>query len=287
MSEDPENKPSKGDDLPVETSSQEPKGGPSKVDTSVLESSTQEPKSSPSWLDPSHEEEMKRHEEEMKRLWKSSSPEPTSGPLMLDTSDEEDLEKLCWIPFGIQTLSVGEEGGMFLLEPEAKQFTRKDQIMLTIPKNAVNMDKCEKLTIRYAVLIHGPFVLDEGYRLTSPVVYMNFNPEHILQTSPLSLQLPHWANGEKGYIAVAPHSVNEKRQYKFELHKVEESFSERFTVTISGHSSLYCSAFDAEYNNMYMLLPVHGLSLEMLRVYVVYRSATWSQVSLLVDVISI
>jgi hypothetical protein len=201
---------------------------------------------------------------------------------MLRTSDEEDLEKLCWIPFGIQTLSVGEEGGIFLLEPEDKQFAREDQIFLTIPKNSVNMDKCKKLTIRYAILMHGPFVLDEGYKLASPVVYINFDPEHILQTSCLYLQLPHWASEkEKVYTAVAPHSVNEKQQYKFELQEVEKSSSGKFSVIpISGHASLYSDVFHANLTSLskYVLLPFSETSGMKLRVYVVYNHPIWCKI---------
>ena len=172
-------------------------------------------------------------------------------PLTPPTAHEAELEKLCWIPFGIQTLTVGEEGGLIPLQPQTTEvYKDNDVITLEIPEGAVNTPVCDRLCIRYGVIVFGPFDLPEGYQLGSMAVYIHFNQEHAVK--PVVLHLPHWSgkDGESGLkCVVALHRLEEgEEKYKFE--DVEEGdFQSKegcHLITIDGHCSLFADALKEE-----------------------------------------
>ena len=193
---------------------------------------------------------------------------------------DAELKEMCWIPFGIQSLTVGEEGGTFYLQPEAPEVGHdNDLIELDIPRNAINSKVCKELSVQYAILVHGPFVFEEGCKLVSHVVYLDFNPEHISQSSSLYLHLPHWANEKEDvHLAVAPHNLNNENEYKFKLHNFAKSSSKTSTIIpISGHCSLFANAVKVGCLERFMLFSYP--SKESLEVIITYDSVYWYQVS--------
>ena len=188
---------------------------------------------------------------------------------------------MCWIPFEIQSLTVGEEGGTFCLQPEAAKFSHdNDLIKLDVPRNAIDTKVCKELSIQYAILVHGPFVLKEGLKLASHVVYLDFNPEHISQSSSLYLHLPHWANEKDDvYVAVSPHNANNEYEYKFYLQNniVRLSSKTSTIIPISGHCSLFANAVKVGCLERFMLFSYP--TEESLKVIITYDSIYWYQVS--------
>ena len=163
---------------------------------------------------------------------------------MFITAYETELEKFCWIPFGIQSLSVGQEGGLFPLQPQSRELSGdRDVIMLEVPENAVNTAVCDKLRIRYGVIVYGPFDVPEGYQLGSMAVYIYFDDDHTAK--PVLLHLPHWAckDSESSLkCAIAPHRLEEgEEKYKFRFTEDGdfESTEGSCVITIDGHCSLF------------------------------------------------
>ena len=158
---------------------------------------------------------------------------------------------MCWIPFGIQTLTVGEEGGLFPLQPQTTEvYKDNDVITLEVPEGAVNTAVCDRLCIRYGVIVFGPFDLPEGYQLGSMAVYIYFNQDYAVK--PVVLHLPHWSgkDGETGLkCVVAPHRLEEgEEKYKFK--DVEEGDFQLkegcHLITIDDQCSLFADALKEE-----------------------------------------
>ena len=164
---------------------------------------------------------------------------------------------MCWIPFGIQTLIVGEEGGLFPLQPRTTEvYKDNDVIALEIPEGAVNTAVCDRLCIRYGVIVFGPFDLPEGYQLGSMAVYIYFNQDHAVK--PVVLHLPHWSgkDGESGLkCVIAPHRLEEgEEKYQFKVIQVADFQSRegRQLITIDGHCSLFAKAFEDGFGSYYL-----------------------------------
>ena len=203
------------------------------------------------------------------------------------TAHEAELEKLCWIPFGIQTLTAGEEGGLFPLQPQTTEvYKDNDVIALEVPEGAINTAVCDRLCIRYGVIVFGPFDLPEGYQLGSMAVYIYFNQEHAVK--PVVLHLPHWSgkDGESGLkCIVAPHRLEEgEEKYKFKV--VEEgdfqSREGRSLITIDAHCSLFAKAFKDGFGLNYFATSLIQTSEKGLRavakVAVTHSSSVWAEV---------
>ena len=148
---------------------------------------------------------------------------------------EERLDQLCWIPFGIQSLQVDQTGGKFSLEPEGDRPVESDVTHLEVPEGAVAEKR--KVQIRYGIIMDGPLVAPDGYKLASPVVYIHYNSKDI--KSPITLHLPHWsADADKVKMMMAPHSpVNNK--FTFEDY---EGAGNGRDFLITGHCTLYTEA---------------------------------------------
>ena len=170
--------------------------------------------------------------------------------LLILTAHEVKLNRLCWIPFGIQTLTVGQEGGLFPLQPQGSKLDYEGHtiIMMEVAKNSVNTAVCDRLNIRYGVIACGSFNIPNGYQLGSMVVYVYFEQEHA--TKPVVLHLPHWVgrDGEKNLKwVIAPHELEEEEEsYPFQLAE-GEAFNNRYgAISIDGHCSLFGTVFDEE-----------------------------------------
>ena len=201
------------------------------------------------------------------------------------TVHEAELKKFCWIPFGIQTLTVGQEGGLFPLHPQSKELSEdRDVIMLEVPENAVNTAVCDELRIHYGVIVYGPFEVPEGYQLGSMAVYIYFEENHAVQ--PVLLHLPHWSgkDGESSLkCAIAPHRLEEgEEKYKFRLTEDGDFHSTEGSgvIAIDGHCSLFAKALKQKASLQYYAT---GLEKEVkdgvnLYVLITYASQVWLQV---------
>ena len=164
------------------------------------------------------------------------------------TADEAALKRLCWIPFGIKTVSIEAKGGILCLEPQSDdiQETKEDTIFVEVPPGAVS---AADVKMRYAIIPSGPLILPEGYQFGSPVVYIYYDGRRV--TKPLVLHLPHWYGGEDHArdglsFAVAPHSLKGRSVYHFQLLAGGKfPVTSRYgVVEIDGHCSLFTTAFE-------------------------------------------
>ena len=199
------------------------------------------------------------------------------------TADEAALKRLCWIPFGINTVSIEAKGGILCLEPTSDdiQVTKEDTIFVEVPPGAVSTSADVKM--RYAIIPSGSFTLPEGYQFGSPVVYIYYDGRRV--TKPLALHLPHWYGGEDHAcmsFAVAPHSLKGRSVYRLQLlagGKFPGS-SRHGVVELHGHCSLYAEVFELGATKMYL---AHFLVKEKrgktsCNLTVTYDSAHWAQV---------
>ena len=194
---------------------------------------------------------------------------------------------MCWIPFGIHTLTIGEQGGLFTLQPLTKDgYGDNEVITLEVPEGVINPAVCDKLCIRYGVIVYGPFDLPEGYQLGSMAVYIYFNPDHVVK--PVVLKLPHWAgkNGKSSLkCVVAPHRLEEgEEKYKFKV--VEEGdFRSREgcgLITIDGHCTNFSIAFKEGAGPDYYATSLSCMFEKELKaivkIAVTYSSSVWIEV---------
>ena len=134
------------------------------------------------------------------------------------------------------------------------------------------------------------------------MVYINFNPDHLSQSSELELHLPHWGI-KNGFKVVAPHKVDRNGQYKFVVLANEESSHKVYNngqcnsvlpdieespqchasiaiIPISGHTSLFAMALEKDCQKSYLLLPFYNELRTQLRVFVTYFCSVWPEVSI-------
>ena len=100
---------------------------------------------------------------------------------------EIQLKSLCLTPSGIDQLTISSTPGNFLLG--------SGDATLIVDEGTVEKDT----VVRYAVILHGPFVYSDGYKPASAVVYLNLERASLLK--PIKLMLRHWCkfikvNGE-------------------------------------------------------------------------------------------
>ena len=184
--------------------------------------------------------------------WAESSVHP---PFPLGA--EAALVDLCWIPFDIQSQSVGPDRGKLSLEPSAgaMEAGKGGTILLEVPPGAVS--PAESVEVLYALIPDGPFTLPEGYQLGSMVVYLYYDGRRF--TKPCTLSLPHWYGGEDQVrdglsFAMALHTLKEgKRVYHFELLEGGR-FAEQQqcgVLEISGHCTLFAAVFKVKASSLY------------------------------------
>ena len=161
---------------------------------------------------------------------------------------EAALDDLCWIPFGIQSQSVGSEGGKLSLEPSDGAIGGEvgGTILLKVPPGVSS--PAESVEVRFALIPDGPFTLPEGYQLGSMVVYLYYDGQHL--TKPTILSLPHWYGGEDQVrdvlsFAMAPHTLKEGESvYNFELLEGGKMLSSHCgKLEIDEHSSMFAVVF--------------------------------------------
>ena len=170
---------------------------------------------------------------------------------------EASLVDLCWIPFGIQSQSVGPEGVKLSLDPSAGAIGGAEggTIILEVPPGAVS--PAERVELRSALIPNGPFTLPEGYQLGSTVVYLYYDGRRL--TKPFTLLLPHWYGGKDQVqdglsFAMAPHALKEGESvYRFELLEGGRFAEQRQcgVLKISGHCTLFAAVFKVKASSLY------------------------------------
>ena len=183
-----------------------------------------------------------------------SPPTPLPHPFL---AAEGVLNDLCWIPFAIQSQSVGPEGGKLCLEPSAGAMGGGEEgtILLEVPPGAVS--PAESVEVCSALIPDGPFALPEGYQLGSMVVYLYYDGHHL--TKPFTLSLPHWYGGEDQVqdglsFAMAPHALKEGESvYHFKLLEGGRFAEQRRCglLEISGHCTLFAAVFRVKASSLY------------------------------------
>ena len=153
-------------------------------------------------------------------------------PLFIKSPDEALLEELCYLATGIQQLNIGPDGGNFTLG--------SGDVSLDFPAGAV----VEETAVRYAIILHGPFVFHAGYNLGSVVVYINMNGATLVK--PVLLYLSHWCIREEGddkdslRFATAPHTLPKGQQYYDFEEQEEADFTTHTNVGILKISEPQC-----------------------------------------------
>jgi hypothetical protein len=205
----------------------------------------------------------------------------------LSAGHETDLLNQCWIPFGIESLLVTKEGGIFPLEPLTPE--HRDDINRTfrmeVPANAIRSDTLE---VMYGIILDGPFVLPRGYRFASPLVYVCFDESKVIK--PLKIHIPHWIAQAKDHseddvlFIISPHSVSEGEQmYKFtamESRCTSTLHDVYGTVEISGHNSLVGQAMEEKIPSCYYASSWERMDghKRYLRVAIMYCIPLWLKV---------
>ena len=197
---------------------------------------------------------------------------------------ERKLEDHSCGPFGVGSYHVGPEGGILFLDGDTEDSTKEDRTRLEVPKNATRGR--EKVEIRYSIRATEGFEIEEGYKLASMAVYINYNPKDITK-GPI-LHLPHWARNEKD-IEIA--QVERERGQQIVL-KLKDNNSttaptpSNVTVEIDSDNTLYAAVIkkgtDSRYRAVPYALPSNQQNLQeaILLVYIIYSSNEWGKVSL-------
>lgn len=200
---------------------------------------------------------------------------------------EADLEELCYIPFGIKTFAVTPEGGTFSLGT--------DEASLEFPPGAVERET----SVRYAIILHGPFEFPANYRLASVVVYLNLGTVSLVK--PIYLSLADWCekkahmDSEELMFIRAPHVLKEgkeERKYKFSMHAMRNTDFVSIDVLQIGESKcLYAKVLQEGHGvqEWFCASPLHKIEDTCLRVRILFTwfSDTWIKVSFVSIVIAI
>ena len=160
----------------------------------------------------------------------------TSLSVPFPIGDEVELQQLCYMATGIKQLLVSPDGGTFKLG--------SGDASLEFPQGAIEKD----IYIRYAIILHGPFVFPAGYKPSSVIVYINMDGATLVK--PVQLFLSHWCIREEAddeeimKFIRAPHSLESgKNEYAFEEIEDEADFTTRYNVgvlSIQEPHCLYC-----------------------------------------------
>ena len=207
--------------------------------------------------------------------------------LSLPPAAETALDDLCWLPFGVQSQSVGPEGGKLCLQPSVGE-EEGQTVHLVVPPGAVSPS--ESVEVRSAIIPAGPFTLPEGYQLGSMAVYVYYDGRRVAR--PFRLRLPHWYGGEDHVrdglsFAKAPHTLKEgEHVYQFELLEggMFEEQPQCGVLQLSGHCTVFTMVFKLKaISRYYASLWTHRLDDTDMRTKVVitYAHLVWIQVGLI------
>ena len=195
----------------------------------------------------------------------------------LTIADENLLQQLCYMATGIKQLRVSPDGGRFTLG--------SGDASLEFPPGTVE----KETSVRYAIILHGPFVFPAGYKPGSVVIYLNMDGATLLK--PALLYLSHWCVKEKGEdeetlkFVSASHTLEAGQQeYVFE----EEDDADFLTRTNVGVLSiqdphcLYCVEANkekvAKYNAIAFSQYIPSEQTLLFRIQLMCDSREWNEV---------
>ena len=155
---------------------------------------------------------------------------------------------------------------------------------LTVEEGTVEMETI----VRYAVILHGPFVYSAGYKPASVVVYLNLEGANLLK--PLKLMLKHWCKPVDGNseaalkLLRAPHTIGDMENSHYIFHEVQGVLLHNTaTFTISEPQCLYCVEMKeqskASYNAIAFQKSVPEGDLVKFRLQLMCNSLNWNMVS--------
>ena len=188
---------------------------------------------------------------------------------------EKKLRMLCLTHCGIDQLTIHPSGGIFCLG--------SGDATLIVDEGTVKMETI----VRYAVILHGPFVYSAGYKPASVVVYLNLEGANLLK--PLKLTLKHWCKPVEVSGALkllrAPHTTGEMENFRYIFHEVQGVLLHNTaTFTISEPQCLYCVEMEKEsqasYNAIAFQKNLHEENLVMFRIQFMCDSLEWNAVSI-------
>ena len=194
------------------------------------------------------------------------------------TGDEVLLLQHCYVAAGIKELTITPDGGTFTLGI--------GDASLEFPPGTV----AENISVRYAIILNGPFLLPAGSKLGSVVVYINMNGSKLAK--PVILTLSHWCirkeGDDKGTLNFlrAPHTLKGEQQ-KFVFEVVEEgadltSHTNVGTLTIREPQCLYCVNTGKENTARYSAITFSQLSPSddtlVFRIQLSCASVEWNEV---------
>ena len=186
------------------------------------------------------------------------------------------LKRLCLIPSGIDQLTIYTTRNDFPLG--------KGDATLIVEKGTVKMETI----VRYAVILHGPFVYSAGYKPASVVVYLNLEGANLQK--PLKLMLNHWCKPVDGNskavlkLLQAPLTTGEMENIRYIFHEVRgDSLHNTSTFTISEPQCLYCVEMEEEsqasYNAIAFQMNLPKYNLVKFRIQFMCDSLDWNAVS--------
>ena len=204
-------------------------------------------------------------------------------PVLIESPVELLLKDLCYLPTGIQQLSISPDGGSFTLG--------SGDASLEFPSGAV----VKETAVHFAIILHGPFVFPAGYNLDSVVVYINMDGATLVK--PVRLSLSHWCSREKEggrslKFLRAPHVPGAGKKYLFK--ELEEGdFTTHANVgilSIPEPQCLYCVKMNEEeiarYNALKFQRYEKSGSPLCFRIQLTCDSKEWNKVCVIVCVCS-
>ena len=192
-------------------------------------------------------------------------------------ADERKLNEVCLIGFGIKELTIHRGGGTYPLG--------NGDATLTVVENTVEMET----VVRYAVILHGPFVYSSGYKPASVVVYLNLEGANLQK--PLKLTLNHWCKPVEGNskavlkLLQTSHTTGEMEKFCYIFHEVQSvSVHNTATFTILKPQCLYCVVMknksQASYNAIAFQRNLPEDKLVKFRIQFMCNCLEWNAVSL-------
>ena len=191
--------------------------------------------------------------------------------------DEDLLQQLCYMGTGVKQLLISPDGDTFKLG--------SGDASLVFSPGAVK----KETFIRYAIILHGPFVLPVGYKPGSVGVYLNM--DGITLVKPIQLFLCHWCIKQEEDDATlkfirAPHTLEVGvKEYTYEELEEEADFTSYPNVgvlTIREPRCLYCVETNVEtiakYSAITLTRNVPSDATLFFRIQLMCDSREWSTV---------
>ena len=199
-------------------------------------------------------------------------------PMPFESPDEILLQQLCFMTTGIRQLRIGPDGGTYTLG--------SGDALLEVPIGAVE----KEIWIRYAIILHGPFVFSAGYTLSSAVIYLNMDGAILMK--PVQLAISHWCSRAEGddedvlHFLQAPHTL-EAAQQKYVFEEQEEgdfcSHSQKGVLSISEPQCLHCVETKVNTTAWYSAITftkyIQSKGTLLFRIQIMCDSREWNEVS--------